>query len=129
MLVFGPPHCSLRGQCCFLLPAWLWSVIESVEEVGGRLQDVELNGSSARWWQCHSSSESCLHTGVLCCLAWRFLLPFLGQRELHRQGLLEMNPAGASGSGGSQGAFLFFSKVPLLLLGYRLCLSLSLPCS
>lgn len=40
--VVGAPHCSLRGQGCFLLPPWLWSVTESVEEVGGRLQDVEL---------------------------------------------------------------------------------------
>lgn len=34
-----PPHCfHLLGGCyCFLLPAWLWSMMKTMEEVGGRL--------------------------------------------------------------------------------------------
>lgn len=87
-----------------------------------------LNGRrSARWWQCHSSSESCLHTRLSVALHGGFSFPSLGQRDLHSQGLLDISPARASGAGGSQGAFLLFSKVPLLLLGCGLCLSLSLP--
>lgn len=126
----GPPHGSLGGQ--FLLPAWLWSVVESVEEVGGRLQDVELY---AEWEKkCQVVAVSLQQRELpprrgYTCLGWRFLLLFHGQRELHSHGLLDIGPAGASGAGGSQGAFLLFSRVPLLLLGYGLCLSLSLPCS
>lgn len=47
-------------------------------EEGCKMWSFTLNGRSARWWQCHSSSESCLHTGVylLPCMEVSLSLPW-----------------------------------------------------